>query len=147
MDELTDTLAPLQQGTGVYRSIPSRCSSLHQTGRFYSYEGKQSELNWSVLLLRRKTVRTWGFCLESIDTSLNMQLLRIEQTNQSLAVARAVYCGGVVVAGLSVLWMPSFSLRFFWALKKLEAKKKLYPRWPPEAVHPLWVKLCKTVLY
>ena len=44
MDELTDTLTLLQQGTGVYRSVPSRRSSLHRTGRFYSYEGKQSEL-------------------------------------------------------------------------------------------------------
>ena len=34
---------------------------------------------------------------------VNMQLLWIEQTNQSLAVAHAVYCGGVAVAELSAV--------------------------------------------
>ena len=44
MGELTDMLTPLQQGTGLYRFVPNKCNSLHQTGQFYSYKGKQSEL-------------------------------------------------------------------------------------------------------
>ena len=44
MDESTDMLILLQQGTGLYQSVSNRCSSLNQTGQFYSYEAKQSEL-------------------------------------------------------------------------------------------------------